>query len=439
MSQPDRSGIRLLCVADDFTGAGDAAGMFAAGGARCVLLTRPCERRQCAGIRRRADVVVIATRQRLISPTAAARSMRERLEALRPLGAKQFQLKCSSTFDSTSRGNIGPAIDAALAWASADVAFVVAALPVNGRTTYMGHHFVDGVLLSESPMKDHPLTPMREANLVRHLQGQTRHRVGLVAHPYVSAGPKQIARRVSELHAEGYRVLIFDALTDKDMQRIAQAALSQPVLAGSSGLSFALARKWHARGDPAAPRPTSGPVLAVAGSCSEATRRQNTLALEAGWTGLPIPVEKLITSQRAPRRLIRELGRVACERLGAERNVLLFSSAEPSAVKRVLSVAKRVGLEPSAAGERLSRRTGLIVRDVMGRVGVQRLIVAGGETAGGVVEALGLRAFDVGPQIDPGVPLCWTIGRKRLAVALKSGNFGTDDFYLKAFHMMQKT
>jgi len=372
--------------------------------------------------------------------------MRESLKALlRPLGARQVQLKCSSTFDSTSRGNIGPATDAALKWLGRDLAFVVAALPVNGRTTYMGCHFVDGVLMSESPMKDHPLTPMRVPNLVRHLQGQTRRPVGLVAHPDVAAGSKRISMRVEALRREGYGMLIFDAVSEGDMQRIAGASLSQPVLAGSSGLSLALAREWRARGwvgsradSGITARGTSGPVLAVAGSCSEATRRQNALALAAGWVGLPIPVEGLIMPRRTPQSLIRELGQEASEHLGAGRDILLFSSADPSAVARVLAAGEEVGLGRSDVGGRLSRRTALIVRHVTAAARVQRLIVAGGETAGGIIEALGLSAFDVGPQIDPGVPLCRTLGRRRLVVALKSGNFGADDFYMKALDMMEK-
>ena len=419
-------GPALGCIADDFTGATDLANTLTKGGLRTV---------QVNGVPGadlalpQADAVVVALKSRTAPARAAVDQSLAALAWLRARGADRFLFKICSTFDSTDAGNIGPVADALLDALGSDLALVCPAFPATGRTVYQGHLFVGTQLLSDSPMRDHPLTPMRDANLVRVLGRQTPHRVGLVPHAFVGLGADAVNAALERLRSDGHRYAIADAIEDEDLRALAHAARDLPLLVGGSGIALGLPEIARGRGaararDHAeAEVPKGGPALVLAGSCSQATRGQvdrfarthparrlDVAALMAGREEL----------DGAARWLREHLGQVPC---------IIYSSAAPSEVQSLqdgMDTAQRLRAAATieAAFAHLARAA------VAG--GVRRLVVAGGETSGAVVQALGIDALAIGPEIDPGVP--WTVatGDVPLALALKSGNFGGIDFFGKA-------
>lgn len=419
----------LGCIADDFTGGTDLAGMLVKAGMRTVQLIGVPEHPAPDDV----DAVVIALKSRT-SPVddAVAQSLRA-LRWLREAGCRQFYFKYCSTFDSTPQGNIGPVAEALMRELGSDFTIACPAFPANGRTIYNGYLFVGDVLLNESGMRDHPLTPMTDASLVRVLQAQASHRVGLVGHADVADGAGAIARRFEALKAQACGFAVVDAVTDRDLVAIGLACADMPLVTGASGMASGLAENFRRRGlltaaDAAGVLPaTGGSRAVVAGSCSPATQRQ---------------VEAM--RQRAPafhvdaRDLFHGIDVVAAALEWAapllnDGPVLVYSTAAPEVVREI---QERNGA--SSSGEAVEGALADIAQGLVG-LGVGQLIVAGGETSGAVVRALGVSGLRIGPEIDPGVP--WTVGLREggaapLALALKSGNFGTDDFFLKAWRFV---
>ena len=354
-----------------------------------------------------AEAVVVSLKSRSIpAEEAVARSLGA-LRALEQLGARQVQFKYCSTFDSTPEGNIGPVVSVLMDALQTDYTVAVPALPVNGRTQYMGYLFVNGTLLSESPMRYHPLNPMTESNLVRHLQAQTSRRVGLI--------DLHSVRNVSFERSQGVEIALVDAIDDTDLRSIATAVADDPLITGGSGISQALPAVWKKKGlwERSAPevcgtRRTVRRTLMLSGSCSTATLRQ-----VGQWHG---PSVRMNPAELGP----REFNRLIDFCLASwEHNpeVLVYSSAEPGA--RTEGAAKAV---EAAFAE--------IARTLLGRY--EQVVTTGGETSGAVIEALGVRAVEIGPRIDPGIPALRSIAGPRLVLALKSGNFGSDNFFAKA-------
>jgi 3-dehydrotetronate 4-kinase len=419
----------LGCIADDFTGATDLANVLVRGGMRTV---------QTIGVPRSgalaegADAVVVALKSRTIPATAAVEQSLAALAWLRGAGARQIYFKYCSTFDSTEHGNIGPVADALLDALGAAFSIACPALPVNRRTIYNGHLFVGEELLSESSMRHHPLTPMTDANLVRVLGRQTRRKVGLVPYPEVAAGPEQIRAAFGRLSGEGVGYAVVDALRDEDLYAIGAACADLPLVTGGSGVALGLPQNFARQGwlDPdrdVARLPAAGGRAAViAGSCSEATRRQVAVMARRHPA---IAIDPLSASDPAG------LARSAIERARADieagRAVLFYSSAAPD---QVGTVQERLGTERAAA---LVEEAFARLASELALLGVRRLVVAGGETSGAVVKALGVEALAIGAQIDPGVPWTMSLGEPRIALALKSGNFGADDFFEKALAMIE--
>ena len=415
----------LGCIADDFTGATDLAAMLVRAGMRTVqTIGVPEDARLAAG----ADAVVVALKSRTIPATEAVSQSLAALAWLRSAGARQIYFKYCSTFDSTPAGNIGPVGDALLDALGADFTIACPAFPENGRTIYKGHLFVGDLLLSDSPMKDHPLTPMRDASLVRVLAGQTRRGVGLVEHKVVRRGADAIRARFDELRAGGTAYAIVDALADEDLIAIGAACADLALVTAGSGVALGLPENFFAAGlmEPradAAQLPTVGGKPAVlAGSCSAATRQQ--VARMAGKH--PAHALDPIAEPDAGRLAAKALSAIA-PALEAGKPFLVYSTAEPS---QVAAVQAKLGAERAAT---LIEDALALVAERIVAGGVRRLVVAGGETSGAVVKALGVKALAIGPQIDPGVPWTASVGSEpRIALALKSGNFGAPDFFEKA-------
>jgi uncharacterized protein YgbK (DUF1537 family) len=412
----------LGCIADDFTGATDLANTLVKGGMTAVqVIGVP------TGPLPEADAVIIALKSRTAPVGEAVAQSLAACEALLAAGAKQIFWKYCSTFDSTDQGNIGPVADALLKRLGSGFALACPAFPTNGRTIYLGHLFVGNALLNESGMENHPLTPMTDANLVRVLGRQTDGAVGLVPFNTVEQGAAATRQAMMRLGDQGRRYAIVDAVTDEHLLAIGEAAAQHALITGGSGVAMGLPENFRragllqARGDAASLPPMQGMAAVVAGSCSRATLGQIGLARDH------VPVLELdaLATPDAAALTAQALDWVA-GKLSADRPVVIAASAPP---EKVAALQAKLGRD--AAGALIEAAMAAIAEGLIAR-GVGRLVVAGGETSGAVVQRLGVTALRIGPEIDPGVP--WTFAEPRgLHLALKSGNFGARDFFLKAF------
>jgi uncharacterized protein YgbK (DUF1537 family) len=418
--------MKLGCIADDFTGATDLANNLVRAGMRVT---------QTIGVppgplRADADAVVVALKSRTIAPEEAVKQSREALDWLRANGAQQVYFKYCSTFDSTAQGNIGPVTEALMDALGTGFTIATPAFPDNKRTVFKGHLFVGEQLLNESGMQNHPLTPMTDPNLVRVLQGQSRRKVGLIDHRVVAQGPQAIRDRIEALKAEGVGIAIVDAVSNEDLVRLGPALKEMALVTAGSGVAIGLPANFgiHPSSRASELPPASGLRAIVSGSCSLATNQQVMEFVRSGRPALGIDPLRIAAGED-----------VAGDALTWARSLLhtgpllVFSTAEPGTVK---AVQGRLGVEE--AGAMVERTIATIAKGLV-ELGVRQLVVAGGETSGACVQALGLTQLQIGPQIDPGVPWCFATGGPGTGVhlALKSGNFGAPDFFSKAFGMLQ--
>lgn len=424
-------------VADDDTGATDLAGMLADQGMRVVLAIDLPSPSQLAAWADQCDAVILGVGSRALATAVAYDRMREGVRLLETLQPALIQIKYCSTFDSTAEGNIGPSIDAALDELGETFTIALPALPVNGRTTYLGHHFVHRQLLSDSPMRRHPLTPMTNPNLVDHLQSQTRRKVGLAPFPRVREGVQPLRHCFEQLRESGVNIAIVDCTGDQDLAVICEAARGLKLITGGSAPAIKLPALWEREfawkpADRASllPRITgkrSG-FLVVAGSCSPVTIQQNEVLI-AGGAHLA-DLDGVCLSQGIG-DFDAVIATVTAE-LAAGRTCLLRTAARPDDISRVHQWARNSGLSETAAGSRIASRLAEMVCKIVCSNPPEGLIVAGGETSGAVSRTLRLGALRVGVNIEPGVPVCVSLGEISLPVVLKSGNFGSPDFYQKA-------
>ena len=421
------SGLLLGAIADDLTGATDLCNTLVAGGMRTVqVIGVPGGKTPVPD----ADAVVVALKSRTAPPARAVRESRAALAWLRQGGARQIVFKYCSTFDSTPRGNIGPVADALLDDLGADLAVACPAFPTNGRTVYKGHLFVGDVLLENSGMRNHPLTPMRDSNLVAVLGAQTPRPVGLIDHATVRRGGDAIRDALDGLRQAGTRHAVVDAIADADLMAIGTACADLPLVTGGSGVAMGLPANFRegrllaGAGEAATLPAASGHAAVLAGSCSPATLGQIE-SMAASCPAFFVDAEALAARKRVAADALAWAG----PRL-ADGPVLIYASAPPARVRRI---QKRLGADKAGAMiERCLARIALGLVDA----GVGRLVVAGGETAGAVVGALGVHALRIGAEIDPGVPWTMSVGEPRLHLALKSGNFGGPDFFTRAFAVL---
>jgi len=418
----------LGAIADDLTGGTDLALMLAREGMRTVQVVGvPAEDFDFGD----AEAVVVALKSRTIPAEEAVRMSLDAARRLQGAGAEQIIFKYCSTFDSTNDGNIGPVTEALLDFLKSDITIACPAFPANGRTVYRGHLFVGDLLLSDSPMKDHPLTPMRDANLVRVLQRQTGLPVGLIPHEVVGRGDAVIAQAFSQARDTGTKIVIVDAISDDDLRAIGTASADLKLITGGSGIAIGLPENFRRAGKIAGaeaktsfPAP-QGPAVILAGSCSTATRRQIGRAIESGTPALQIDPMQIADGTVTVATVVNWIK-------SAGRTPLVYSSADP---KEVLEAQARLGRDH--AGELVENLLAQVATSLRND-GFGRFLIAGGETSGAVVNALGVKALLIGPEIDPGVPWTRSLGDERpVVLALKSGNFGADDFFLKAWDLLQ--
>lgn len=405
----------LGCIADDFTGATDLAALVSRSGAQVALrIGVPEAAPDPADL---AEIEVIALKIRSVPAADAVAAARAALDWLRRAGAVRFYWKYCSTFDSTAAGNIGPVAEALMADLGAARTLYVPSFPENGRRVFMGTLFVGRQPLAESPMRDHPLTPMRDSDLTRLLARQVAGKVGLIDWPVVARGPEFVRHAIA---GAGAPHLVADAVQDLDLSALAEAAQDMVLLTGGSALAAHLPAEYRRAGvmgpaDPAAaPAIPQGRALVLSGSCSEMTRRQ--VARYAG-IAPALRIDPLEMAARGPGAVIDWLAQ-------QQGPALIYATAEPAEVR-----AAQEKLGADRAGAVIEEALADIVRAARA-AGVQRFVVAGGESSGAVAHALGVTRLRIGPEIAPGVP--WCVAGDDLAVALKSGNFGGPDFFAEA-------
>ena len=415
--------ILLGSVADDFTGATDLANTLVKAGMRTV---------QLLGVPRAglsvpdADAVIVALKSRSNPASEAVESSLAALKWLQAAGARQFYFKYCSTFDSTDRGNIGPVADALLDALGADFTVFNPSFPTNKRTVYKGYLFVGDELLSESGMRHHPLTPMTDPSLVRVLQRQTQHKVGLVQYSTVVKGAQAVRTAIETLRSSGFRHAVLDSITDDHLHTLGEACADLKLVTGGSGMAMGLPANFVRQGllktgqHYVLPKVT-GSTAVLAGSCSVATQGQVAL-MKKEHDAFELDPMAIASGKDVAAAALSWAG----TRL-SERPILIYSTASP---EQVSAVQRELGREN--AGELVERALSKIAQGLVAR-GVRRLVVAGGETSGAVVGALGVEGLHIGPEIDPGVPWTFSLGEPTLALALKSGNFGTPDFFTRAF------
>ncbi len=418
----------LGCIADDFTGATDLAGMLVRAGMRTVQMIGV----PSAPLPPDVDAVVIALKSRTVPASQAVAESLAALEVLRAAGCRQFYFKYCSTFDSTDEGNIGPVADALMQALDTDFTIACPAFPENKRTIFKGYLFVGDELLSESGMRNHPLTPMTDANLVRVLQKQTARRVGLLSHEHVSQGADAIRARIAALKQEGVQMAIVDATSNQDLLAIGAALDGMPLVTAGSGIALGMPANFRRAGllkegvvadRLQVPR---GSRAIISGSCSTATNAQVAHYIARGGPTFAIDPLALAQGQDVVGQAVQW-----AQGLLPRQTPLVYATANPEQVK---AVQAQLGVE----------RAGTLVEQALAQIacglvelGVRQMLVAGGETSGAVVQALGVQGLVIGPQIDPGVPWTTTLGApERLALALKSGNFGSTDFFSKAWSVL---
>ena len=428
----------LGAIADDFTGATDLCNTLVRRGMKTVqLIDVPAGNVPAPD----AEAVVIALKSRTIPADEAVGMSLRALAWLRSAGAKQILFKYCSTFDSTDKGNIGPVAEALLDALGSDpvskhgAGFTIycPAFPTLGRTIFKGYLFVGDLLLSESGMKDHPLTPMRDPSLVRVLQRQSKSKVGLVQYAAVAEGPAAIAAALAKLKRDGFRHAIVDAIADRDLEAIGEAAKDFALITGGSGIALGLPENFRLAGltgdgggADLLPK-IAGKAAVLSGSCSEATQAQVAHMFGAGFSTFMINPLAAAAGQNVSEQALSW----ASDKLG-EAPILFAATAPPESVAEV---QQKLGREQAGAlveGIIAGIAAGLVAR------GVRRLVVAGGETAGAVVQTLGITGLRIGRQIDPGVPWTVSLGDPPLALALKSGNFGAPDFFSRAFTALEE-
>ncbi len=419
----------LGVIADDMTGATDVALMLNRSGMRTVQTIGVPLPGQALP---EADAVVVALKSRTNPVAEAVADSLAACEALLAAGARQILFKYCSTFDSTAQGNIGPVADALAQRLGAGLAIVCPAFPANGRSIYQGYLFVGAVPLHESSMKDHPLTPMRDSSLIRLMGAQTTGAVGLVDYATVLAGAEAVKARFAALADQGVRYVVTDALTNADLMVLGEAVADHKLLTGGSGIAMGLPQNFRRAGllpereiaaSLAAPKGRAG---IISGSCSTATRGQIRKAIEAGYPALKVDPMALVSGAQDASKLA---GWALAQ--PADTPFLLYSSDDPA---EVAAIQEKLGRE--RAGETVEHAFAKTAA-LLAEGGVSRLLVAGGETSGAVVQGLGIGLLEIGPEIDPGVPWTRVAQGRDMVIALKSGNFGAPDFFLKAWALLR--
>lgn len=412
--------VQLGVIADDFTGGTDIASFLVANDLKTVQLSGA---QLPDTLPEDVDAIVVSLKSRSNPSEEAVAQSLQALALLRSVGARQIFFKYCSTFDSTPKGNIGPVTDALLEALDEDFTVVCPALPVNGRTSYEGYLFVNGVPLNESGMRNHPVTPMTDSSLVRLMDGQSQGTTGLIPVHVVEQGTAAVVDALARLKAAGHRYAVLDALNDAHLLTLGAAVAAMPLVTGGSGIGGAIAGVVAGRSGNKQPpfAPNTGPAVILSGSCSVMTNQQ-VADYQGRGPRLAVDVDRLLTS---PGGYDEEVLAWVGERLPTGPAPLIYATSGPDEVQRL---QQTYGAQASSAA--IEAFFGRIAMKLVGQ-GVEKLIVAGGETSGAVTTALKITGFQIGAPIAPGVPWVRSLDGT-IDLALKSGNFGDVDFFSRA-------
>lgn len=415
----------LGCIADDFTGASDAASFLVKGGMQTILFNGVPQEQELA---ESCQAIVIALKTRTQETSSAVEDTLRAARWLKHQGARQIYIKYCSTFDSTPQGNIGPIMDAMLEEFQVPYTILCPALPVNGRIVRQGHLYVNGVPLHESPMKNHPLTPMWDSSIAGLMEPQSRYScINITKDDYLRAriSIEQQIQEYGQTHRHFY--IVPDYTQNDDAATIVRLFGSLPVLSGGSGILTELARQYAQTDTERAfvSTSTEGSGILLAGSCSEMTRRQIAYAQSHDVISLQIQPLALLSGEQTPDELWAFL------EANRGKQILLYSSDTPDNVRKI----QESGREKIA--ELLEQTTAALARQAV-ETGYTRIIVAGGETSGAVTKALGFDSYIIGESVAPGVPVMIPRSSRQVRLVLKSGNFGQEDFFIRALHLTGK-
>lgn len=413
---------RLGIIADDFTGATDIASFLVENGVATVQFNGIP---QASAQQVDCQALVISLKSRACPPQAACEQALQALAWLQQQGCTQFYFKYCSTFDSTSQGNIGPVTDALLQALDFPFTVISPALPINGRTVYQGYLFVMDRLLAESSMRHHPLNPMTDSYLPRLMEAQASGRCAVLPLATLERGVAATRQALDALRQAGYRYAVLDAVDERHLLIQGEALDTLPLITGGSGLAIGLARRWAPSASAAhhAGRPQPGRGIVLSGSCSAMTQRQ-VAHYRAHAPYQQIEVARCLDpAQRS--HYAAELADWALAQPATALAPLLCATVSPTQLAQIQAQygAERASQAIEALFSTLSTR--------LAAGGIVRFIVAGGETAGAVTQALDVSGFYIGPAIAPGVPWVNALNAP-LSLALKSGNFGAEDFFTRA-------
>ncbi|MEF1310133.1 four-carbon acid sugar kinase family protein [Vibrio mytili] len=419
--------MKIGVIADDFTGATDAASFIVAGGLSAIQVNGlpALVDEQTLSEYQQAQAIVVALKSRSCPTEQAISESITACRWLKEQGCTLIYFKYCSTFDSTESGNIGPVIDALMQELNCKQTLISPALPVNGRTVYMGHLFVYQQLLSESGMRNHPITPMTDSNLARLIESQSTGQASLLTHKdYASHEQAQI-----KLESLDRKYVVCDAIDDSDLKLLGQLSLTYPLVTGSSGLvgaiAAAIAQKQKVESVPYCPaKGLRG--LVISGSCSEMTNKQ-VAEYKRHAPSLKLEIAKCIESENYIDNV--EQWVLDATNTNEQWFPLVYATVLPDELQEIKA---SYGSQASVAVENLFSQ--LIQR--LKSHNFKVIISAGGETSGTVVRSLGSEVFSIGKTISPGVPWVRSL-EDNTALALKSGNFGDERFFLQAQEMMR--
>lgn len=427
----DDSSVFLGCVADDVTGATDLAINLVKSGMRVVQFLSVPTTSQLRNLE--CDAVVVALKTRSVPAEQAVADSLAAMDALQGCGCRRFFFKYCSTFDSTAEGNIGPVAAAMMRRLGEDKTIVCPSFPAAGRTVYLGHLFVNDQLLSESAMQHHPLNPMTDSNIVRFLAKQTHLSVGLIATPQIAAGAESTANAISDAISADKQLLVTDTCRDTDLATLAEAIVDHRLVTGGSGIGRYLPEAWRRKGligktvhSPALPS-IEGKALIIVGSCSQMTQRQ-VAYMKDRCEQFRVDVKALMLDFDSQvsrfESIVPGLG---------NQPLMIYSTASVDEIEPIHDQFGRANVCQS-----VERFHGLVAKRMVQAFGFRKIISAGGETSGAVIEALGIERLQIGPEICTGVPWTFTVGEMGIALALKSGNFGGEDFFETALAMFDQ-
>ncbi|HCE1504850.1 TPA: four-carbon acid sugar kinase family protein [Vibrio parahaemolyticus] len=414
--------MRIGVIADDFTGGTDIASFLVKGGLNTVQLSGVPQ----IPIETDADAIVISLKSRSCAPSEAIEQSLNALTYLQQNDCTQIYFKYCSTFDSTEIGNIGPVTDALMAALKTKFTVVCPSLPLNGRCVFNGNLYVNGVLLNESGMRDHPITPMCDSNLVRLMDVQASGTTALINYQTVEQGCDAILTAYAVAQQEGYKYAVVDAFNEQQLSLIAQSLVDMPLITGGSGLAYHIAAlaSQHKKQDSMMKVPNKVPSVVLSGSCSQMTNLQ-VGAYQDKAPAYAIEAERCLTDDR----YAQQVSEWVMGQQGLEYAPMVYATAN---VEKMKQIQQQYGAEKaSAAVEDFFAQ----LTEILSERGIRNFIVAGGETSGVVTQHLSLDALNIGKEIAPGVPWVFSLDG-HFALALKSGNFGSEQFFSQAQEML---